>query len=99
MIFGGYVFSIHDQAAGFAMYSVIADGMMFSTTRLNMKYLAVTRPGEVCARAEIDTMDERTAEVRVQLVQAGQVTSESFVTEAIRPTERRPRTFAQRDVP
>lgn len=88
IIFGGYVFSIHDQAAGFAMYSVIENGMMFSTTRLNMKYLAVTRPGDVRAEAEIDTLNERTAEVRVRLMQADTVTSESVVTEAIRPAKR-----------
>lgn len=87
IVFGGFVFSIHDQAAGFAMYSVIEDGMMFFTTQLNMKYLAVTRPGDVCAEAEIETMNERTAEVRTRLMQAGKVKSESFVTEAIRPSK------------
>ncbi len=88
MVFGGYVFSVHDQAAGFAMYSVIENGMAFSTTQLNMKYLAVTRPGDVCAEAEIGTLDERSAEVHVRLIQNGTVTSESAVTEAIRPAKR-----------
>jgi len=88
IVFGGFVFSIHDQAAGFAMYSVIEDGMAFSTTQLNMKYLTVTRPGHVCAEAEIDTLDERSAEVRVRLIQDGTVTSESVVAEAIRPQKR-----------
>ncbi|WP_157838587.1 PaaI family thioesterase [Streptomyces xiaopingdaonensis] len=82
--FGGHVSSIHDQAAGFVMYSLLKDDQMFVTTRLNVRYLAVTRPGDVCAEAELDAMNGRSADVRVSLKQAGKVTSESFVTEAIR---------------
>jgi uncharacterized protein (TIGR00369 family) len=88
IVFGGYVASIHDDAAGFAMYSCLADNMMFATTRLNTNYLAATHPGLVNAVAEVDTMNERSADVRVQLMQAGKVTSESVVTEAIRPLKR-----------
>jgi acyl-coenzyme A thioesterase PaaI-like protein len=66
------------------MYSLLEDDMVFSTTRLSMRYLAVTHPGDVCAEAQLDTMNERSAEVRVRLIQAGRVTSESLVTEAIR---------------
>lgn len=90
MVFGGYVFSLHDQAAGFAMYSVIENGMAFSTTQLNMKYLAITRPGAVRAEAEVDNdkPDERSAEVHVRLIQGDTVTSTSVVTEAIRPARR-----------
>ncbi len=87
-VFGGFVFSVHDQAAGFAMYSVIENGMAFFTTRLSMRYLAVTHPGEVTAEAEVDTLSERSAEVRVRLLQNGTVTSESVVAEAIRPEKR-----------
>lgn len=87
-VFGGYVFCVHDEAAGFAMYSVIENGMAFFTTRLNMKYLAVTRPGDVTAEAEVDMLSERSAEVRVRLLQNGTVTSESVVAEAIRPEKR-----------
>lgn len=85
IVFGGFVAGIHDQAAGFAMYSCVPDNMMFVTTRLNVTYLAATHPGLVNAVAEIDTMNERSADVRVKLMQAGKVTSESAVTEAIRP--------------
>lgn len=86
--FGGHVSSIHDQAAGFVMYSLLEDDMIFATTRLNVKYLTVTRPGDVCAEAKLDTMNDRSADVRVSLTQAGVVTSESLVTEAIRKTKR-----------
>ena len=58
---------------------------MFATTRLNVTYVAATHPGPVNAVAEVDTMNERSADVRVRLMQAGKVTSESVVTEAIRP--------------
>lgn len=85
IVFGGFVAGIHDQAAGFAMYSCVPDNMMFVTTRLNVTYLAATHPGLVNAVAEIETMNERSADVRVQLMQGGKVTSESAVTEAIRP--------------
>lgn len=85
IVFGGYVVGVHDEAAGFAMYSFLADNMMFATTRLNIRYVAATHPGPVNAVAEVDTMNERFADVRVQLMQAGKVTSESVVTEAIRP--------------
>jgi acyl-coenzyme A thioesterase PaaI-like protein len=85
IVFGGYVVGIHDQAAGFAMYSCLADNMVFATTRLNMEYVAMTHPGPVNAVAEVDTMNERSADVRVRLTQAGKVTSESVVTEKIRP--------------
>lgn len=86
--FGGHVSSIHDQAAGFVMYSLLEDDMMFATTRLDVKYLAVTRPGDVCAEAKLDTMNERSADVRVSLLQGGKVTSESLVTEAIRKVKK-----------
>jgi uncharacterized protein (TIGR00369 family) len=85
IVFGGFVASIHDDAAGFAMYSCMADSMVFATTQLDVKYLAATRPGPVNAVAEVETMDERSAVVRVRLTQAGKVTSESVVTEALRP--------------
>jgi uncharacterized protein (TIGR00369 family) len=85
IVFGGFVAGIHDQAAGFAMYSCLPDNMMFATTRLNVTYVAATHPGPVNAVAEVDTMNERSADVRVRLMQAGKVTSESVVTEAIRP--------------
>jgi acyl-coenzyme A thioesterase PaaI-like protein len=88
VVFGGFVASTHDQAAGFAMYSCLGEDMVFSTSRLNTRYLAATHPGLVCAVAEVDAMDERSAEVRVQLTQADRVTSESAVTEAIRPAKR-----------
>ncbi len=85
VVFGGHVSSIHDQAAGFAMYTFVADDMMFVTTRLSVNYMTATRPGPVNAVAEVDTMNERSAEVRVKVIQAGKVTSESVVAEAIRP--------------
>jgi uncharacterized protein (TIGR00369 family) len=85
IVFGGYVASIHDEAAGFAIYTCLADNMTLATMRLDVNYLAATHPGPVNAIAEVDTMNERSAEVRVQLMQAGKITSESVVTEAIRP--------------
>lgn len=85
IVFGGFVAGVHDQAAGFAMYSCLPDNMMFVTTQLNVTYLAATHPGLVNAVAEVDTMNERSVDVRVQLMQGGKVTSESAVTEAIRP--------------
>ncbi|WP_221351533.1 PaaI family thioesterase [Streptomyces beigongshangae] len=88
IVFGGHVAGVHDQAAGFVMYSLLEDRMMFATTRLDVRYLAVTRPGEVCAEAELHTRDERSAEVRVSLTQDGKVTSESLVTEAVMETRR-----------
>ncbi|WP_107054901.1 PaaI family thioesterase [Streptomyces aureocirculatus] len=86
--FGGHVAGIHDQAAGFVLCSLLDDDMMFATTRLNVRYLTVTRPGEVRAEATLHTMNERSADVRVSLTQAGRVTSESLVTEAIRKAKR-----------
>ncbi|MEV0439462.1 PaaI family thioesterase [Streptomyces spectabilis] len=86
--FGGLVSCLHDQAAGFAMFSLLEDDMVFATTRLDVTYLTVTRPGDVCAEARLDTIDERSADVRVSLTQAGTVTSESLVTEAIRKARR-----------
>ncbi|GAA0565065.1 PaaI family thioesterase [Actinomadura livida] len=83
VVFGGHVSSIHDQAAGFVMYTLLQDDMMFATTRLDVRYQAPTRPGDVCAEAELDSMSERSADVRVSLLQGGSVTSESFVSEAI----------------
>jgi uncharacterized protein (TIGR00369 family) len=83
MIFGGHVSSIHDQAAGFAMCSILADDRVFVTTELNVRYLAATRPGSVNAVAEVTAMKRRSTEVRVQLLQAGSMTSESVVTEGI----------------
>lgn len=85
IVFGGFVAGVHDEAAGFAMYSCLPENMIFVTTRLNVTYLAATHPGLVNAVARVDTMNERTAEVRVQLMQGGKVTSESAVTEAIKP--------------
>lgn len=82
--FGGHVAGLHDQAAGFAMYSVLADGLVFATTRLDVSYLAITHPGEVHLEARVGAQDERSADVHVCLTQAGKVTSESVVTEAIR---------------
>ncbi|GHC68385.1 PaaI family thioesterase [Streptomyces flavofungini] len=86
--FGGHVAGIHDQAAGFVMFSLLEDDMVFATTQLNVTYLTVTRPGDVCAEARLDTMNARSAEVRVSLLQAGQATSESLVTEALRKARR-----------
>ena len=88
IVFGGYVVGLHDQAAGFAMYSWLPDSTMFATTRLDIRYLAATHPGPVNAVAEVDQRNERSADVRDQLMQAGNVTSESVVTEAIRPLKR-----------
>jgi acyl-coenzyme A thioesterase PaaI-like protein len=85
IVFGGHVAGIHDQAAGFVMYSFLADNMMFATTRLYVSYMAATRPGPVNAVATISTPGERVADVRVQLIQEGRVTSESAVTEAMWP--------------
>jgi uncharacterized protein (TIGR00369 family) len=79
--FGGYVAGIHDQAAGFAMYSCLPDDMLFATKRLNVDYLAATHPGNVRAVAEVESMDDRGAQVRVRVEQAGKVTSESVVVE------------------
>ncbi|QXJ21393.1 PaaI family thioesterase [Actinomadura graeca] len=84
VVFGGHVAGIHDQAAGFVMFGLLEDDMVFATTRLNVAYLTATRPGDVRAEAELASMDERSADVRVRLTQAGEVTSESLVTEAIR---------------
>ncbi len=86
--FGGHVAGIHDQAAGFALFSVLEDDMVFATTQLNVTYLTMTRPGDVCAEATLDTIDERSAVVRVSVLQGGRVTSESVVTEAIRKARR-----------
>ncbi|MFI0980732.1 PaaI family thioesterase [Streptomyces sp. NPDC021093] len=88
VVFGGHVSSIHDQAAGFTMYTLLGDDLMFATTRLNVEYLTATRPGAVRAEAKLDTMDERSADVRVSLWQEGRVTSESVVTEAIREVKK-----------
>ncbi|MET8976968.1 PaaI family thioesterase [Streptomyces sp. NPDC004539] len=86
--FGGHVAGLHDQAAGFAMYSVLEDDLVFATTRLDVGYLAVTRPGDVRLEARVAAADDRSAEVRVSLTQAGRVTSESVVTEAIRKAKK-----------
>lgn len=86
--FGGHVAAIHDQAAGFALFSVLEDDMVFATTQLNVTYLTMTRPGDVHVEARLDAMDERSAVVRVSLLQGGKVTSESVVTEAIRKARR-----------
>ncbi|MER5781870.1 hotdog domain-containing protein [Streptomyces mobaraensis] len=88
--FGGHVAALHDQAAGFVMYSLLEDDRTFATTRLDVRYLTATRPGAVCAEAALDTLRERSADVRVSLLQDGRVTSESLVTEAIRKAGRRP---------
>jgi uncharacterized protein (TIGR00369 family) len=88
VVFGGFVAGVHDQAAGFGMYSCLPENTMFMTTQLDVRYKAATHPGLVTAEAEVATMNERSAVVHVQVMQAGKVTGESVVTEAIRPLKR-----------
>lgn len=82
-VFGGYVAGLHDQAAGFTMYSCLPDDRLFATKQLNVEYLATTLPGVVRVVAEVDSMDDRVAQVHVRMAQAGKVTSESVVVEAL----------------
>ena len=83
IVFGGYVAGLHDQAAGFTMYSCLPDDRLFATKQLDVDYLATTRPGVVRVVAELDSMDDRVARVQVRLEQAGKVTSEAVVVEAM----------------
>lgn len=88
-VFGGYVAGIHDEAAGFAMYTCLPDDLLFATKQLHVDFLAATHPGRVRAVAEVESMDGRVAQVRVRVEQAGRVTSESVVVETTYPAIRR----------
>lgn len=88
-VFGGYVAGVHDEAAGFAMYTVLPDDRYLATKQLHVDYLAATRPGPVRAVAEVESVEGRRASVRVRVEQAGRVTSESVVRETTYPAIRR----------
>jgi uncharacterized protein (TIGR00369 family) len=88
-VFGGYVAGIHDEAAGFAMYTCLPDDRYFATKQLRVDFRAPTRPGLVRALAEVESLRSRTVRVRVRVEQAGTVTSESVVVETTYPAIRR----------
>lgn len=88
-VFGGYLAGIHDEAAGFAMYTRLPDDRYFATKQLHVDYRAATHPGHVRALAELESMSGRVAQVRVRVEQAGKVTSESVVVETTYPAIRR----------
>ena len=88
-VFGGYVAGIHDEAAGFAMYTRLPDDRYFATRQLHVDFRAATRPGPVRALAELESLAGRTGQVRVRVEQAGTVTSESVVVETTYPAIRR----------
>lgn len=89
IVFGGYLAGLHDQAAGFALHSCLPDDRLFATTKLDVDFRAPTRPGPVRAVAEVGSVDDRVARVRVRVEQAGKLTSESTVAEALFPARSR----------
>jgi uncharacterized protein (TIGR00369 family) len=84
VVFGGYIASLIDQQASLALMSVIPDGAIQLTRRLEVEFLAPLAPDRVRVEAEVVELTERWAVCQVAVSQNGTTASLGRVTHKLR---------------
>ena len=89
VVFGGYIASLIDQQAALALLSVIPDGTIQLTRRLEVEFLAPLVPDRVLrVEAEVIELTERRAVCQVAVSQNGATASLGRVTHRLRRPRR-----------
>lgn len=84
LVFGGYIASLIDQQAALALLSVIPDGTIQLTRRLEVEFLAPLAPDRIRVEAEVIELTERRAVCQVAVSQNGTTASLGRVTHKLR---------------
>jgi uncharacterized protein (TIGR00369 family) len=84
MVFGGYISSLIDQQAALALMSVIPDGTIQLTRRLEVEFLTPLTPDWIRVEAEVVELTERRAVCQVIVSQNGTTASLGRVTHRLR---------------
>jgi len=84
VVFGGYIAGLIDQQAALALMSVVPDGTVLLTRRLEVEFLAPLAPDRVRVEAEVIELTERWAVCQVAVSQNGTTASLGRATHRLR---------------
>jgi acyl-coenzyme A thioesterase PaaI-like protein len=84
VVFGGYIASLVDQQAVLALMSVVPDGTIQLTQRLEVKFLAPLAPEGIRVETEVVELVEHRAVCRITVSQNGATASWGRVTQMLR---------------